>query len=242
MCRALCTLSLILARHRDHLAPRLMKWITDWHGLRPASPAAGAIVALMTTKEDAMAATTAVRAETTIWQLDPTHSSVEFSVKHMMMTTVRGRFKELKATLTGDRDHPDEAGVEAAIEAASIDTGVADRDGHLRAADFFDAERFPQITFRSTRVEDAPTREGDRFRVIGDLTIRDSSMEVVLDCEYQGRGADPWGKTRAGFSFRTEIDRRECGLKWNQAIETGGVLVANKVRIEGEVQFVRQDG
>ena len=189
-----------------------------------------------------MAATTAVRAETTIWQIDPTHSSVEFSVKHMMMTTVRGRFKDFKATLTGDRDHPDDAGVEAAIETASIDTGVADRDGHLRAADFFDAERFPQITFRSTRVENAPTQEGDRFRVIGDLTIRDSSMEVELDCEYQGRGTDPWGKTRAGFSFRTEIDRREWGLKWNQAIETGGVLVANKVRIEGEVQFVRQDG
>ena len=189
-----------------------------------------------------MAASTAVRAETTIWQLDATHSSVEFSVKHMMMTTVRGRFKALKATLTGDRDHPDEAGVEAVIETASIDTGVADRDGHLRGADFFDAERFPQITFRSTRVEDPPTQEGDRFRVIGDLTIRDSAMEVVLDCEYQGRGTDPWGKTRAGFSFRTEIDRREWGLKWNQAIETGGVLVANKVRIEGEVQFVRQDG
>ena len=189
-----------------------------------------------------MAATTAERAGTTTWQLDPTHSSVEFSVKHMMMTTVRGRFKDLKATLTGDRDHPDEAGVEAAIQAASIDTGVADRDAHLRNPDFFDAERFPQITFRSTRVEDAPKTEGDRFRVIGDLAIRDSSMEVVLDCEYQGRGTDPWGKTRAGFSFRTEIDRREWGLKWNQAIETGGVLVANKVKIEGEVQFVRQDG
>ena len=186
-------------------------------------------------------AATAVQPGTTTWQLDPTHSSVEFSVKHMMMTTVRGRFKEVKATLTGDRDHPDDAGVEAAIDVASIDTGVADRDTHLRAADFFDSEHFPQITFRSTRVEDPPREEGDRFRVVGDLTIRDSSMEVVLDCEYQGRGTDPWGKTRAGFSFRTEIDRREWGLKWNQAIETGGVLVANKVRIEGEVQFVRQD-
>ena len=189
-----------------------------------------------------MAATTAERAGTTTWQLDPTHSSVEFSVKHMMMTTVRGRFKTLQATLTGDRDHPDEAGVEAALETASIDTGVADRDTHLRSGDFFDAENFPQITFRSTRVENPPKTEGDTFRVIGDLTIRGSAMEVALDCEYQGRGTDPWGKTRAGFSFRTEIDRREWGLKWNQAIETGGVLVANTVRIEGEVQFVRQDG
>ena len=130
--------------------------------------------------------------------------------------------------------------VEVAIAAASVDTGAPDRDAHLKGPDFFDAERYPTITFRSTRVENPPRQEGDRFRVVGDLVIRDSSMEVVLDCEYQGRGTDPWGKTRAGFSFRTEIDRREWGLKWNQALETGGVLVANKVRIEGEVQFVRQ--
>jgi polyisoprenoid-binding protein YceI len=179
---------------------------------------------------------------TPTWQLDPTHSSVEFAVKHMMMTTVRGRFKDVQATLTGDRDHPDEAGVEATIDVVSIDTGVADRDAHLRSPDFFDAERYPQITFRSTRVENPPTKQGDRFRVIGDLEIGDSAMETVLDCEYQGRGTDPWGKTRAGFSFRTEIDRREWGLKWNQVLETGGVLVANTVKIEGEVQLVRQDG
>ena len=177
------------------------------------------------------------------WQLDPAHSSVEFSVKHMMMTTVRGRFKDAKATLRGDRDHPEHAGVEVIIATASIDTGVSDRDAHLRGPDFFDAEHFPNITFTSARLEgDAPKKEGDRFRVVGELTIRDSAMDVVLECEYQGRGTDPWGKTRAGFSFRTEIDRREWGLKWNQAIETGGVLVANKVRIEGEVQFVRQEG
>ncbi|MGE0159799.1 MAG: YceI family protein [Gemmatimonadales bacterium] len=177
----------------------------------------------------------------TTWQLDPSHSSVEFSVKHMMMTTVRGRFKEVAATLTGDRDHPENARVEVRIAAASIDTGVGDRDAHLRGPDFFDAERFPDITFRFGGFEGAPPKnEGDRFRVSGDLTIRDSAMQVVLDCEHQGRGTDPWGKTRAGFSFHSEIDRREWGLRWNQALETGGVLVANKVRIEGEVQFVRQ--
>jgi polyisoprenoid-binding protein YceI len=187
-------------------------------------------------------AASAVRVGTPTWQLDGTHSSVEFSVKHMMMTTVRGRFKDVQATLTGDRDHPDNAGVEATIAVASIDTGVGDRDGHLRGADFFDAEHFPQITFHGTRFEgDPPKTEGDRFRVHGDLTIRDSVLEVVLECEYQGRGQDPWGKTRTGFSFRAELDRREWGLKWNQALETGGVLVANKVRVEGEVQFVRQD-
>jgi polyisoprenoid-binding protein YceI len=176
------------------------------------------------------------------WQLDPAHSSIEFSVKHMMMTTVRGRFKDPQATLTGDRDHPEAAGVEVAIAVGSIDTGVGDRDAHLRGPDFFDAERFPKITFRSTRIEGKPPKEeGDRFRLAGDLVIRDTSMEVMLDCEYQGRGTDPWGKTRAGFSFRTEIDRREWGLRWNQAMETGGVLVANKVRVEGEVQFVSQE-
>jgi polyisoprenoid-binding protein YceI len=188
-----------------------------------------------------MASPTAVQAGPTTWQLDPAHSSVEFSVKHVMMTTVRGRFKELTATLQGDRDHPEDVGLEVSISTASIDTGVTDRDAHLRSADFFDVERYPEITFRFKRIDGAPPKEeGDQFRVLGDLTIRDSPMELLLDCEYQGRGTDPWGKTRAGFSFRTEIDRREWGLKWNQALETGGILVANKVRIEGEVQFVRQ--
>lgn len=178
--------------------------------------------------------------DVTTWQLDPTHSSVEFSVKHMMMTTVRGRFKELSATLRGDRDDPEDAGVEACIQVSSIDTGVGDRDAHLRSADFFDAEAHPEITFRSTRlVGDPPKEEGDRFQVVGDLAIRDTGMEVTLDCEYEGRGTDPWGKTRAGFTFRTELNREDWGLKWNQVLETGGVLVANKVRVEGELQFVR---
>jgi polyisoprenoid-binding protein YceI len=189
-----------------------------------------------------MATATADQTGTTTWKLDPAHSSLEFSVKHMMMTTVRGRFKNLTATLSGDRDHPEQAAVDVTIDAASIDTGVADRDGHLTSADFFDAEHFPQITFRGTRFEgQPPKKEGDRFRLHGDLRIRDSVMDIVLDCEYQGRGQDPWGKTRAGFSFRTDLDRREWGLKWNQALEAGGVLVANNVRVEGEVQFVRQD-
>ena len=188
-----------------------------------------------------MAAPTAVRASTT-WQLDPTHSSVEFAVKHMMMTTVRGRFKNVSATLTADEEHPEGCCVEVKLETASLDTGVADRDAHLRSADFFDAERHPQITFESTRLEGKFAKEGDRFRMVGNLTIRDTTMEITLDCEFAGRGQDPWGKERAGFLARGEIDRREWGLKWNQAIETGGVLVANKVRVDGEVQFVRQGG
>lgn len=189
-----------------------------------------------------MTATDTVETGITTWQLDPAHSSVEFAVRHMMMTTVRGRFKNVTATLRGDREHPDQAGLEATIDVASIDTGVADRDAHLRGPDFFDADNHPTITFTAKRFEGEPPKaDGDRFTVVGDLVIRGSPMEVVLDCEYLGRGTDPWGKTRAGFSFRTELDRRDWGLRWNQALETGGVLVANNVRVDGEVQFVRQD-
>lgn len=186
-----------------------------------------------------MTPTTATRVATSTWQLDPAHSSIEFSVKHMMMTTVRGRFKEFRGTLTADEEHPMGCCVDVEIDVASIDTGTPDRDAHLRSADFFDAEHYPTITFRSRRAEGEFAKEGDSFRVPGELTIRDTTTQIVLECVYQGRGADPWGKERAGFSCSAEIDRREWGLKWNQAMETGGVLVANKVRIETEVQFVK---
>jgi polyisoprenoid-binding protein YceI len=182
---------------------------------------------------------TATRAAMSTWRLDPAHSSIEFSVKHMMMTTVRGRFKQFRGTLTADEAHPQGCCVDLQIEVASIDTGSPDRDGHLRGGDFFDAERFATIRFQSDRAEGSFEKEGDRFQVFGKLTIRDTSMDVVLDCVFQGRGNDPWGKERAGFSCSTDIDRRDWGLKWNQTIETGGVLVANRVRIEAEVQFVK---
>jgi polyisoprenoid-binding protein YceI len=175
----------------------------------------------------------------TTWQIDPAHSSIELAVKHMMFTTVRGRFKDFKGTIEVDESNPDNASVDVEIAAASIDTGVADRDTHLRSADFLDVERYPTITFRSKRVEGEMSSEGDNFRLIGDLTIRDTSMEVALDCRYEGRGQDPWGGERAGASAKTRIDRREWGLRWNQALETGGILVANEVRIEIEVQAVK---
>ena len=183
---------------------------------------------------------TAAQTGTSTWRLDPAHSSVEFSVTHMMMTTVRGRFKEVEATITADEEHPEGCCVEVTLRTASIDTGMADRDVHLRSPDFFDAERHPTITFKSRRLQGKFGGEGDRFQVTGDLTLHGQTMEVTLDCEFAGRGTDPWGKQRAGFSARTEIDRRDWGLKWNQVIETGGVLVANKVRVEAEVQFVRE--
>ena len=195
-----------------------------------------------TTHEVEMANTGTVQAGTSTWHMDSVHSSIEFSVKHMMMTTVRGRFKEANATLTGNEEHPDQGNVEVAIDAGTIDTGAPDRDTHLRSADFLDVENHPKITFRSKRVNGSFRSEGDEFELIGDLTIRGSAMEVTLDCVFEGRGKDPWGKERVGFSAKGEIDRREWGLKWNQAIETGGILVANKVRIEAEVQFVRDEG
>ena len=178
-------------------------------------------------------------AETTTWTIDPAHSSVELAVKHMMFTTVRGRFKDFKGTIVVDEQNPDNSTVEVEIAAASIDTGVADRDGHLRSADFLDAEQFPALTFRSKRVEGAMKQEGDHFRVVGDLTIRGTAFEVTLDCVYEGTGKDPWGGTRAGARATARIDRRDWGLKWNQALETGGILVANEVRIEVEVQAVK---
>ena len=176
----------------------------------------------------------------TTWQIDPAHTSVEFAVKHMMFTTVRGRFKDVKGTIEVDEANPDSSTVNVELAASSLDTGVADRDAHLRSADFLDAENQPTLTFKSKRVEGAMKKEGDKFRIIGDLTIRGTTMEITLDATYEGTGKDPWGGTRAGARATTTIDRRDWGLKWNQALETGGILVANEVRIEVEMQAVKQ--
>ncbi len=176
----------------------------------------------------------------TTWKLDPAHTTVEFAVKHMMFTTVRGRFKNLSGTIVVDEQNPASSRVEVEMDAASLDTGVADRDAHLKSADFLDVEKFPTLTFRSSRVEGAHSKEGDEFDVTGDLTIRGTTIPVTLRCTFDGAGKDPWGNQRAGFTARAEIDRREWGLRWNQALETGGVLVGNTVKIEIEAQAVRQ--
>lgn len=183
--------------------------------------------------------TTTTETKTTTWTLDATHSSVELAVKHMMFTTVRGRFKDVKGTIVVDEANPANSNVNVEIAAATLDTGVADRDAHLRSADFLDVETHPTLTFRSKRVEGSFANEGDKFRVIGDLTIRGVTKEVVLDATYEGTGVDPWGGTRAGIRATTKIDRREFGLTWNQALETGGILVSNDVRIEIELQAVK---
>lgn len=175
---------------------------------------------------------------TETWNIDPAHTSVEFTVKHMMFSTVRGRFKDVKGTLNVDEKNPDRSTVTVDIGAASIDTGTADRDKHLRSADFLDVEKYPTLTFRSKRVQGAMGKEGDRFKVTGDLTIRGTTKEITLDVTFEGRGKDPWGNQRAGARATGEIDRSEWGLKWNQALETGGILVGNTVRIEIEVQAI----
>jgi polyisoprenoid-binding protein YceI len=176
----------------------------------------------------------------TTWQIDHNHSLVEFSAKHMMITTVKGRFGQVSGTITVDERNPDRSSVEAEIEAASIDTRADQRDQHLRSPDFLDVENYPSITFRSRRVEGTSREPGDKFRITGDLTIRGTTREVTLDAVYDGTGKDPWGGERVSFSANTKIDRREFGLTWNQALEAGGVLVGNEIKVSIEVQAVRK--
>ena len=170
------------------------------------------------------------------WQIDPAHTDVSFAVKHLMISTVRGRFGSVRGVLVLDEQDPARSSVTVEIDAASIDSRHEQRDAHLRSADFLDAETHPLITFRSRAVERTGT---DRLRVTGDLTIRGTSREVVLDAVDEGRGGDPWGGRRAAFSATTSIDRRDFGLTWNQALETGGVLVGNEIRISLDVQAVQ---
>lgn len=172
----------------------------------------------------------------TQWTFDPAHSNADFSVRHMMITTVRGGFKEVSGTLDFDPANPSAASVEATIRTASIWTGVADRDAHLRSADFFDAENHPEIKFKSSSVD---AQSDTRARVTGDLTIRGVTRQVVLDVELLGQSANPFtGTTTLGFTASTAINREDFGLTWNQALETGGVLVGRDVKITLDVEAV----
>ncbi len=173
----------------------------------------------------------------TSWTIDPAHTTVEFAVKHMMISTVRGRFADFSASLTGDTGDPASTRLEAKIGTASIQTGESSRDTHLKSADFFDVANYPDITFVSKRIEG--NLDG-KFKVTGDLTIRDATREVVLDAEFQGEGTDPYGNEKRGYVATTKVDRRDFGLLWNVALETGGLLVSNDVRITIEAQFKRE--
>lgn len=174
----------------------------------------------------------------TRWELDPAHTTVEFAAKHLMITTVKGRFSDVSGTIEADEANPDRSSAEASIDAASIDTGNEQRDAHLRSADFLDVENDPVISFRSKRVHGAAGRTGDSFEMTGDLTIRGTTREVTLEVTYEGKIRDLQGKERAGFSATTTIDRRDFGLVWNQALETGGLLVGNEISIAIEAEAV----
>lgn len=169
------------------------------------------------------------------WTIDRAHSMVEFRVKHMMFTTVRGQFTDFDGTLQLDRSNPTNSHVEGVVQVASIDTGDKDRDNHLRSADFFDAAQYPEMTFRSTRIE----RKGNNeYKVYGDMTIHGISRPVTWDVEGAELGKDPWGNSRLGFSAETRINRRDFGLTWNVALESGGWLVADEIRISAEIEAI----
>jgi polyisoprenoid-binding protein YceI len=172
------------------------------------------------------------------WRIDPAHSDVQFVARHMMVSKVRGHFLEFEGWL-GIAARPEDSSVEVSIKAASIDTGDPQRDGHLRSPDFLDVERFPEIPYRSTAVRPVA---GDRYEVVGDLTIRDVTRSVTLDVEFEGVAVDPWGGVRAGFVASGEINREEFDVTWNQALETGWFLVGKGIRIELDVEAVLQDG
>lgn len=171
------------------------------------------------------------------WEIDPAHSEAQFAVKHMMFTTVRGHFNVLSGSLNMDEQHPENSWVEAQVDASSVDTRSDYRDGHLRSADFFDVEKYPTINFKSNKVERV---KGDEYNVLGDLTMHGVTKPVQFKAEYAGKGKNPYGKVVAGLSAKTKINRKEFGLNWNQALESGGVLVSEDVTIEIDLQAVEQ--
>jgi polyisoprenoid-binding protein YceI len=171
------------------------------------------------------------------WEIDAAHSQATFAVRHMMISTVKGHFNVLSGNLHIDEQNPANSWVEAQVEAASIDTRDANRDGHLRSPDFFDAEKYPVITFKSSKVEHI---DGNEYKVTGNLTIRDVTKPLVLKAEYTGQNKDPWGNTRAGLTATGKIDRTEFGMTFNTALETGGVMVGNEVKIEIDLEAVNK--
>ena len=171
------------------------------------------------------------------WNLDLSHSEVNFAVKHMMISTVRGKFNKFSGTIDFNEADPTHSSIDVSIDVASIDTRDEKRDGHLKSGDFFDVEKFPAITFKSTKVEKV---SDSTAKVTGDLTIRGVSRPVVLDVTYAGQAKSPWGTTSAGFSASTKINRKDWGLTWNVALETGGVLVGEDISIAIEAELVKQ--
>jgi polyisoprenoid-binding protein YceI len=173
------------------------------------------------------------------WTLDVAHTSVEFSVKHMMFSTARGRFNKFDATVNLDEQHPEKSSVQVKIDVASVDTREAKRDEHLRTSDFFDSATYPHMTFNSKKVV---AKGHDRYDVVGDLTIRGVKREVVLDAAITGILNDPWGFRRAGFSAQAAVSRKDYGVKWNVALEAGGIAVGDEVKITIDGELVQAKG
>jgi polyisoprenoid-binding protein YceI len=173
----------------------------------------------------------------TTWELDASHTLVEFSAKHMMVTTVKGRFTDVKGTITTDFADHSKGSVDVTIDAATIDTRDEKRDGHLKSPDFLDVANFPTITFKSTRVL---VQDATHLNVVGDLTIHGVTKQVELDTELNGEGTTPYGTHVAGFTATTKISRKEFGLNWNVALETGGFLVGDEVKISIEGEAVQK--
>ena len=173
----------------------------------------------------------------TKWALDPTHSELGFRVKHLMIATVKGEFQKFNASIEAVGENFDRARVQATLDASSIFTNEENRDKHLRSADFFDVEQHPNLQFTGTAMEHVG---GSDYKLTGDLTIKGITKPVTLDVEFGGQNTDPWGNEKLAFSLSGKINRKEWGLNWNAALETGGVLVSDEVRINGELQFVKQ--
>ncbi len=171
------------------------------------------------------------------WMIDPSHTRVQFSARHMMLTTVRGEFKDFSGTVEFDEAKPEATHVAVEIKTASVDSRDPKRDGHLVSPDFFDAGKFPNMTFTSKRVEQV---KGQKAKLIGDLTIKDVTKEVVLDVEFHGMAKAPWGTTNAGFEAKGKLNRKDWGLVWNVALETGGVLVGEEVALTIDAEIVKQ--
>ena len=181
------------------------------------------------------AATTAVDDISGDYTIDPTHSRIGFSARHAMVTTVRGHFTEFEGTAHIDTANPAASSVKLTIQAGTVDTGVADRNGHLVSADFFDVETHPTITFSSTKVE----RDGDDWVITGDLTIKGETKPITIPFESNGSARDPFGNLRIGFEGGTSINRKDWGLTWNAALETGGVLVSEKIKLEFDISAIQ---
>ena len=170
------------------------------------------------------------------WNVDTSHSSIHFTVRHLVMSRVRGSFDRWRGTVDFDAQNPEASKVSVHIDSASIDTHEPKRDEHLRSADFFDVEHHPALTFQSTRVE--PLARG-RFRLAGDLAMHGVTRTLELEVELLGESKDPWGNQRLGFQARTTINRRDFGLHWNQVLEAGGMLVGDTIEVEVDIEAVK---